>query len=181
MSNTISEGTDRPNEGEQGTEAPHAQPIKTDYDAFSERLKVFYQTLDINMAEFERRCNLSNGQGAKVMSGKMGITLEKMRGIFEAYPELNPSWLIAGTGSMLYSEEPEQEYEIPEGSDPIVLLEETFEALITDRFQLNKCRLLLRAIEATQRSAQNELINLHREYLTLTKVLLDKKKEGSRL
>ena len=186
MSNTLSEVHTKPNK-----QTKAGQPIGTQrgshmgtakhqsgFDAFADRLRHFYETLNINIAEFERRCNLSNGQGAKVMNGKMGITLEKLRGVFEAYPELSPSWLIAGTGNMFYSPEQQQGFTMPKGADPFILMEEALEAAIIDRYHLQKCRTLLRAIESAQREAQHELLTLHKEYMALTKVVMGKQQNS---
>ena len=63
-----------------------------------ERLMEFIASEGIANSRFEQMCGLSNGyiKGLKRAPGS-----NKIAGILEAFPRLNPNWLLAGEGSML--------------------------------------------------------------------------------
>lgn len=63
-----------------------------------ERLLLFIEKTGITIAEFERKCSLSNGYLKKV---KGSIGSNKIEDIIRAYPQLNRIWLLSGEGDML--------------------------------------------------------------------------------
>lgn len=68
----------------------------------NERILTFISYLEMNVAEFERNCNLSNGSVSKMGDNTRRSTLEK---ISKIYPSLNLNWLLTGEGSMILGEE----------------------------------------------------------------------------
>lgn len=63
-----------------------------------ERLLKFIEEAGITIAEFERKCSLSNGYIRK-LKGSVGS--DKIEDIIKAYPQLNRVWLLSGEGQML--------------------------------------------------------------------------------
>ena len=63
-----------------------------------ERLLTFIAYLRIRKSEFERRCGLSNGY---INSIKGDIGVQKLVGMTQAFPQLNPTWVATGEGEML--------------------------------------------------------------------------------
>lgn len=68
----------------------------------NERILTFISHLEMNVAEFERNCNLSNGSVSKMGDNTRRSTLER---ISKIYPSLNLNWLLTGEGSMILGEE----------------------------------------------------------------------------
>lgn len=63
-----------------------------------DRLLEFLKSKNIKKSHFEKQCGLSNGY---INSMVNSISYEKLEGILKEYPELNPSWLMNGEGTML--------------------------------------------------------------------------------
>ena len=63
-----------------------------------ERISQYAQEKGMSVRAFERQAKLSNGF---VKNISKGIGAEKLRSIVEAFPDLNPDWLLHGTGDML--------------------------------------------------------------------------------
>lgn len=72
-------------------------------NTISQRIKAFANYKRISIAEFEKRANLSNGYANNVSKG---IGSEKLKGILEAFSELNREWLLYGEGSMIRTDTP---------------------------------------------------------------------------
>ena len=70
-----------------------------------ERLRAYIKTLNISEREFCRRIGVSVSY---VNSIRKSIQPEKLKAITEAFPNLNPVWLMTGDGSML-EETPKEE------------------------------------------------------------------------
>lgn len=66
-----------------------------------DRIFLFLEKQNLSKAEFERRSNLSNGY-LNNFKGRLGA--EKLEYILSAFPQLNRTWLLTGTGEMLNSE-----------------------------------------------------------------------------
>ncbi|MCD8286212.1 MAG: hypothetical protein LUD50_03180 [Clostridia bacterium] len=65
-----------------------------------QRAYKFIEAKGLSVAEFERRCGLSNGY-VKGMRKNFGD--EKLVDVLRAFPELNRDWLLYGEGDMIRS------------------------------------------------------------------------------
>ncbi len=63
-----------------------------------DRLLLFIKELGIGQGKFETSVGLSNGYVNKLKSSP---SVEKLKMIVGAFPELNPNWLMTGEGEML--------------------------------------------------------------------------------
>ena len=71
-------------------------------DDFKSRIYQFVQDYaQCSVREFERRCNLSNGQLASI--GSQGPSASILSKVADSFPELDMNWLFRGQGSMLVS------------------------------------------------------------------------------
>lgn len=61
--------------------------------SIKERLEQFIQEQGISVAEFERKCELSNGYFSKL---KSSVGSEKLEKIHRAFPIIDLCWLITG-------------------------------------------------------------------------------------
>lgn len=68
-----------------------------------ERLTCFIKEKGLSIREFERLASLSNGY---IKSLRKSPTVDKMKSIVRAFPELNEAWLLTGEGSMLNKSAP---------------------------------------------------------------------------
>lgn len=67
------------------------------------RINEFVKYKRISVAEFEKRCGLSNGAVAKMGDNTRKSTIDKISMVF---PEVNTIWLRTGEGEMLKSAKP---------------------------------------------------------------------------
>lgn len=65
---------------------------------FTSRLKIFAKAMKLNQEEMALRIGTTRNNYAKMSDNP---TLERITSIINAFPELNPQWLITGAGSML--------------------------------------------------------------------------------
>lgn len=65
-----------------------------------ERIVEFIKIQGLNVSEFEKRCNLSNGY---ISSMRKGFGTEKLNNVLREFPSLNREWLLYGEGEMLRS------------------------------------------------------------------------------
>lgn len=77
-------------------------------NSVKERLKAFVNYLNISEREFCRSVGVGS---AYIASIKRSIKADKLEAITKQYPELNPTWLIRGEGSMLLTDSAEKEPE----------------------------------------------------------------------
>ena len=63
------------------------------------RLKEFATFSDLSIRSFEEKCGLNRGNISN-MNEDGSIGSDKLSKIFDAFPNLNPKWLIVGTGTM---------------------------------------------------------------------------------
>ena len=80
-----------------------------------DRIKLFIKNKGLSQAKFEKAAGLSNGyvNGIKSAPGA-----DKLQNIFDAFPDLNTSWLLTGEGEMLKEEDTRelQDAELAEAS-----------------------------------------------------------------
>ncbi len=62
------------------------------------RISEYCKHKNIAISRFEKNAGLSNGYFNQV---KKRPSLDKIRGIIEAFPDLNTDWLLTGEGEML--------------------------------------------------------------------------------
>lgn len=74
--------------------------------ALSHRIGAFIAHTGLSFAEFNRRVGLSNGMIDRVVKEQSSLSLHKASHIFDAFPDLNPTWLLTGKGDMLIEEAP---------------------------------------------------------------------------
>ena len=88
-----------------------------------ENLKKFLDSKGISIAAFEKSIGMSNNSFRKSLNSGGHIGSDKLENILKIYPELNPTWILTGKGSMLQAES------ISSGSGqatPVVETEESF-------------------------------------------------------
>ena len=69
-----------------------------------DRIILFIKKKGLSQKKFEKAAGLSNGY---INSLRKSPTAEKMRSIIDAFPEINPQWLLTGEGEMLNQETPQ--------------------------------------------------------------------------
>ena len=135
---------------EEQKEQKKANPVR-------QRLKQFIATQGISEREFCRRIGVSSGY---IESIKQSISPKVMQTISMQYPELNPLWLLMGSGEMTKSSKDETPRQSSRGMLPSEMLAEL---LIEARNE--KARLLTaneRLTEVVQ-SQQETIAELTRE------------------
>ena len=70
-----------------------------------ERIEFLIRRLGINATEFSTKTGISGATLSHIMSGRSLPTLKIFRAIIAAYPELNPEWMMMGTGTMYKNQE----------------------------------------------------------------------------
>lgn len=71
----------------------------------TERLKQFIDSINISISAFEKSIGMSNASFRKIYNNNGSIGSDKLERILKTYPQLNPSWLLTGEGSMILGEE----------------------------------------------------------------------------
>ena len=140
---------------------------------FSARITAFRQHTGLGVNDFGVRCGISGGQASKLFSGKANISANKLRGIFAAFPDLNPDWLINGRGHMMLSTQERTPYQLPEGKDPLQALRELVLASSLDSPSQQDLMTLTFAIEDKMKYYRDELLKQHADYTKLTKALIE--------
>ena len=97
------------------------------------RLKTFLDHLNISMHKFGEQTNIAAGGVSRAINaeGKYSMGIDKFMNIFTTYPQLNPMWLLFGTGPMLNDD-------IPKGAP-------TYDQLHKQHMALQKEHDILRA------------------------------------
>lgn len=70
-----------------------------------ERIKEYLDKNGISVAAFERSIGMSNASFAKSLKNKGAIGTDKLENILSIYKDISPAWLLTGEGSMLKSEQ----------------------------------------------------------------------------
>jgi phage repressor protein C with HTH and peptisase S24 domain len=66
-----------------------------------ERIKEYIDIKGITIAAFERSVGMSNASFGKSLKNKGAIGTDKLENILTAYPDISPTWLLTGAGSMI--------------------------------------------------------------------------------
>lgn len=69
-----------------------------------DRIKKYIDFKGVTIAAFERSIGMSNASFGKSLKNKGAIGSDKIEKILSVYPDLSPSWLLTGEGSMLCSD-----------------------------------------------------------------------------
>jgi hypothetical protein len=69
-----------------------------------DRLEQFMNSQGINNNQLTVKASLSIGLIGAARKKKTGLHSDNIEKILHAYPELNPSWLVAGRGEMILNE-----------------------------------------------------------------------------
>lgn len=67
---------------------------------FFDRLKYYIDYKGETINSFTYKCGFSSGLIAKLIANKTSIGSDKLMKIFQTFPDLNPTWLLIGTGDM---------------------------------------------------------------------------------
>lgn len=70
-------------------------------ETFSDRAKKVISHFQLNENSFSKKIGKSYTGVVKIVRGDSKPNLDMIETILEAFPELNPSWLVAGEGEML--------------------------------------------------------------------------------
>lgn len=69
-----------------------------------QRIKKFIDYKGISIRMFEQSIGISNGSFASQLKNNRTIGVDKLENILQIYSEINPEWLLTGTGFMLKKE-----------------------------------------------------------------------------
>lgn len=75
-----------------------------------ERIEFLIGQLEMTNVEFAARTGIAPATLSHITSGRSKPTLAILRGIIAGFPDLNPEWILMGTGTM-YKENTEQQIE----------------------------------------------------------------------
>lgn len=68
---------------------------------FSERIKTFREQTELSQGAFAERADIEQVTVSQMERGRSKPTLETASKILKGFPNLNPDWLMSGTGAML--------------------------------------------------------------------------------
>ncbi len=74
-------------------------------DDIKTRLSQIAESKGLSIRAFEEFCNLKRGNISNILPGG-AIGSDKLAKIFDAIPDINPTWLICGVGDMLTTSTP---------------------------------------------------------------------------
>lgn len=75
-----------------------------DLDIIGKRMAHYLSSINVGTNEAGRRTGTSGSQVSNILNGK-NYGVDKLLLIFKTFPDLNPIWLLKGTGDMLLSQE----------------------------------------------------------------------------
>lgn len=75
-----------------------------------ERVEVLIKSLNISISKFEKLTNMSNNSIQTAIKRNSNLKDETLNSILTAYPQINPTWLLTGVGSMLKDKLEEMEF-----------------------------------------------------------------------
>lgn len=94
----------------------------------SDRIRQFIDYKKITINKFSDSVGTSNSYFNKLIKNGTTIGSDKIENILQAYPEINPEWLITGKGNMLkeYNEKESSLYFTNEDADKYEIKKEEF-------------------------------------------------------
>lgn len=78
-----------------------------------DRIKDYIDKKGISIAAFEKSIGMSNASFGKSLKNNGAIGTDKLENILKVYPDINPTWLLTGKGSMLTEENEKEKEAIP--------------------------------------------------------------------
>lgn len=69
------------------------------------RIKKYIDYKGITVSLLEREAGMSNGSFASQLKNNKTIGVDKLENILKVFPEINPTWLLTGEGTMLKESE----------------------------------------------------------------------------
>jgi hypothetical protein len=70
-----------------------------------ERFALFVEKSRIPKTEIEKKIGVSNGFVGKIVAGKSSFSVDILERIIVEFPNLNPLWLVEGSGQMFREQE----------------------------------------------------------------------------
>ncbi len=135
----------------------------------AERIKQFIDTERISVRNFEQRISASNGMIRKAIAKNTDIQSKWISLIVDNYPQINPDWLLTGSGPMLRTEPRKTTEEAPISPDKYEKLEKEIRKLTHDLSK--KCMDLTTALT----DQQNKLTEIIASQQRLIEALTHKK------
>jgi hypothetical protein len=87
---------------------------------FFVRLKTFIDYTGLSYNRFGEEIGCSGGQISQMVTYQKNFGVDKLLKIFNRFPELNPDWLVKGSGNMMLPEKGNKnqkiKYSLPESS-----------------------------------------------------------------
>ncbi len=81
---------------------------------FKERFQHILNQLNMSPAEFSERINIQRSNLSHILSGRNKPSLGMLQKMLEAFPELNPAYIINGLGEPLINQTSESTPKLPE-------------------------------------------------------------------
>jgi transcriptional regulator with XRE-family HTH domain len=73
--------------------------------SIKERFALFVDKSRIPKTEIEKKIGVSNGFVGKIVNGKSSFSVDILERIITEFPNLNPLWLVEGSGQMFREQE----------------------------------------------------------------------------
>lgn len=96
-----------------------------------ERIKTFIEHMNLNINEFEKSINVSNGYVNNILKN---IGIDKINSIVSQYPMLNIEWLFTGNGSMIKTFPISEQVAVVDNN----FLLDRIEKLVIENYELRK-------------------------------------------
>lgn len=122
----------------------------TDNQTFRDRLLTLIKALGLSVRSFEQKIDVSNGY---IRSMKNGMSNKKLQNLKSAFPQVNISWLLNGTGDMFDN----KNVELTEENSTDTDYSEVLKGL---RTQINELKRLLDDELTQAKERERKLINI---------------------
>ena len=104
----------------------------------ADRLQYLLDKLNVKALAFSKAVKVSQSFVSLIVNGKQDITHNLVRGINDAYPDVNTGWLLTGKGDMFLSDDAEKRSYTVEVSDRDVPLYSVNIKRIRDRWDMGQ-------------------------------------------